>query len=144
MRKESVGVHCEHDIITGFRSVASYYVGSRDGAYYGNVDRVVIAIGVRMPADYRNVEFTDRALHALKKFRADLSVIQRYYVDHRQRPSSHGGYIVHVNQNGKIAGVERVRFHQGFHDPVRREQYAIVPVLYGGGILSLGCDDIRE
>ena len=65
-------------------------------------------------------------------------------VDHPQRPSAHGGDVVHVHEDGEVSGVVRVRVDERLHYPVSGEQHVLVADIYGRRILPLRGYDLRE
>ncbi len=141
---EPVRVDHEHDVIPGRRGAAPEQSVLCHLPHDGDVDGVVVAVGMHMTADDGDAELPDPVLHPADDLLADVPVDDRHDIDHPERPPAHGGDVVDIDEDGEVPRIIGVGLHQGFHDPVRGEEDVLVPHVYRGGVLPLGGGHLRE
>ena len=104
----------------------------------GDVDGVVVAVGMGVSAHDGDAEPPDPFLHAPEEHAADAVVGHGDHIDHGGGTASHGRDVVHVHEDREVTRHVGVGLDQGFHDAVGGEEDVAVPHLDGCRILSLG------
>ncbi len=141
---ETVEVGNEHYVVAFRGGGAEDHVLFGHGAHYGNLYGIEVAVRMGMPPYYGHVELLNALFHAAQYLVADLGTLHRDDIHHRNRPPSHRGYIVHVDEDCKISGVKRIRSDQRAHYAIGCEQKVVFTIVYRGGVLALGGEHLRE
>ena len=134
----AVEVHHEDDVVAGFGGAAADEAVLLDLPDDGDVDGVVVAVGMGVSAHDGDAEPPDPFLHAPEEHAADAVVGHGDHIDHGGGTASHGRDVVHVHEDREVTRHVGVGLDQGFHDAVGGEEDVAVPHLDGCRILSLG------
>ena len=110
-------------------------------AQNGDVQSAVGRVRMQMPAHDWHMKFFYCALHASQDLLCYLLVVHGEHIHHGHRPAAHSRDIVHIDQDGTVAGPLRIDLHELGPDAVRRQEHDLLPVVNHSRILTKGGND---